>query len=51
MASHSQLVFGDDARAKLLTGASTLADAVRPTLGPESRSVLLERKFGHTNGL
>lgn len=47
MASHTELLFGDEARNKLLAGASALADAVRPTLGPESRSVLLAKRFGN----
>jgi chaperonin GroEL len=46
MPTHTSLLFRDEARAKLLAGARTLADAVRPTLGPESRSVLIEKKFG-----
>ncbi len=46
MASYTHLLFKDEARAKLLAGARLLADAVRPTLGPESRSVLIEKKFG-----
>ena len=46
MAAHTNLLFKDEARTKLLTGARTLADAVRPTLGPESRSVLIEKKYG-----
>lgn len=44
--NHSQLAFGDKARAKVLAGATLLADAVRVTLGPRSKSVLMERKFG-----
>jgi chaperonin GroEL len=44
--SHTQILFRDDARAKLLAGASMLADAVRVTLGPKSKSVLIEKKFG-----
>jgi len=47
MASHTELLYGDQARAKLLAGASALTDAVRPTLGPESRSVLLAKRFGN----
>ena len=43
--SHTQILFRDDARAKLLAGASTLTDAVRVTLGPKSKSVLIEKKF------
>jgi chaperonin GroEL len=46
VATYSHLMFRDEARAKLLRGANALADAVRPTLGPESHSVLLEKKFG-----
>jgi chaperonin GroEL len=44
--THTQILFRDDARAKLLAGASVLADAVRVTLGPKSKSVLIEKKFG-----
>jgi chaperonin GroEL len=44
--SHKQLLFGSPAREKILKGAGALTDAVRVTLGPKSRSVLLERKFG-----
>jgi chaperonin GroEL len=43
---HKQLLFEDEAREKVLRGAAALADAVRLTLGPKSRSVLIERKFG-----
>lgn len=46
MTSHTELRFRDDARAKLLAGASALADAIRPTLGPEARSVLLAERYG-----
>ncbi|MDH4147143.1 MAG: chaperonin GroEL [Acidimicrobiia bacterium] len=46
MASHAQLLFRDEARAKLVSGATKLAEALRPTLGPESHSVLLEKRFG-----
>jgi chaperonin GroEL len=46
MASHTQLLFRDAARAKLLAGASALADAVRVTLGPRSKCVVLEKKWG-----
>jgi chaperonin GroEL len=44
--SHTELLFRDEARVKLLAGTTALADALRATLGPESRSVLLERKWG-----
>nr|WP_288453813.1 chaperonin GroEL [uncultured Pseudomonas sp.] len=38
--------FGDAARKKLLTGVNVLADAVKATLGPKGRNVVLERSFG-----
>jgi chaperonin GroEL len=43
---HSQIRFRDQARTKLLAGASALADAVRITLGPKARCVLIEKKWG-----
>jgi chaperonin GroEL len=44
--AHSQLLFRDQARARILAGATLLADAVRPTLGPKSRCVLIDKKWG-----
>jgi chaperonin GroEL len=41
-----RLRFRSEAREKVLHGAQALADAVRVTLGPKSKSVLVERKFG-----
>jgi chaperonin GroEL len=41
-----RLHFKDEARSRLLKGASALADAVRITLGPKARCVLLERRWG-----
>ena len=41
-----RLLFRSEAREKVLHGAQALADAVRVTLGPKSKSVLVERKFG-----
>ncbi|HTN31779.1 MAG TPA: chaperonin GroEL [Pseudomonas sp.] len=38
--------FGDSARKKMLTGVNTLADAVKATLGPKGRNVVLERSYG-----
>ncbi len=38
--------FGDSARKKLLIGVNVLADAVKATLGPKGRNVVLERSFG-----
>ncbi len=41
-----QLLFGDSAHARLLRGLNTLADAVRVTLGPKARTVVLEKSWG-----
>ncbi len=38
--------FGGDARQRMLRGVDTLADAVRVTLGPKGRNVLLDKSFG-----
>ncbi|WP_163266900.1 chaperonin GroEL [Chelativorans alearense] len=43
---HKQVLFRSAAREKILRGATELADAVRVTLGPRSKSVLIERKWG-----
>ena len=43
----TQLLFRDHARTKILGGATTLADAVRVTLGPKSHCVLIEKKWGN----
>ncbi|KGE11741.1 MULTISPECIES: chaperonin GroEL [Burkholderia] len=40
------IVFGDVNRAKLIEGVNILADAVKVTLGPKGRNVVLERSFG-----
>ncbi|QNB15446.1 chaperonin GroEL [Paraburkholderia tropica] len=40
------IVFGDIARSKLIEGVNILADAVKVTLGPKGRNVVLERSFG-----
>src|SRR5215468_9105934 len=44
--AHKRLTFHAEAREKVLRGAQALADAVRVTLGPKSKSVLVDRKFG-----
>jgi chaperonin GroEL len=44
--SAKQIRFGAEARERVLRGAATLADAVRVTLGPKARCVLLERRWG-----
>jgi chaperonin GroEL len=41
-----QLIFRSNARRKLLEGAGVVADAVRVTLGPKSKCVLIDKKFG-----
>jgi len=43
---YKQVIFRSEAREKILRGASTLADAVRVTLGPKSKCVLIQRSFG-----
>ena len=40
------VVFGSDARARMVEGVNTLANAVKKTLGPKGRNVVLERSFG-----
>ena len=44
--SAKHLLFNASAREKVLRGATALADAVRVTLGPRSKCVLIERKWG-----
>ncbi len=44
--AHKQVLFRSAAREKILRGASQLADAVRITLGPKSKSVLIQKKWG-----
>ena len=41
-----QLHFGEKARADILTGINKLANAVKVTLGPRGRNVVLDKKFG-----
>jgi chaperonin GroEL len=43
---HKQVLFRSAARDKILRGAAQLADAVRVTLGPRSKSVLIQKKWG-----
>ncbi|MFO0987607.1 MAG: chaperonin GroEL [Alphaproteobacteria bacterium] len=43
---HKQILFRSAAREKILRGAAQLADAVRVTLGPKSKSVLIQRRWG-----
>jgi chaperonin GroEL len=41
-----QILFSDDARKKMKDGVDKLANAVKVTLGPKGRAVVLEKKFG-----
>ena len=43
---HKSLTFRSAAREKIMAGASQLADAIRVTLGPKSKSVLIEKSWG-----
>ena len=44
--SAKDVQFGDDARTRLLAGVNTLANAVKVTLGPKGRNVVLDKSFG-----
>ncbi len=44
--SRTRLRLQDDARQRILAGATALANALRPTLGPRSKCVLVDRKWG-----
>src|SRR5947208_12351763 len=44
--SHKELKFSEDARRSLERGVNILADAVKVTLGPKGRYVVLDKKFG-----
>jgi chaperonin GroEL len=41
-----QVMFGDDARVRIVRGVNILANAVKTTLGPKGRNVVLDRSFG-----
>jgi len=41
-----QIIYSDDSRQAILRGVNQLADAVKVTLGPKGRTVVLEKKFG-----
>ncbi|MGL5042926.1 MAG: chaperonin GroEL [Culicoidibacterales bacterium] len=41
-----EVLFGNEARQKMLQGVDTLANAVKVTLGPKGRNVILEKTFG-----
>ncbi len=44
--SAKEVRFGEDARARMLKGVNTLANAVKVTLGPKGRNVVIEKSFG-----
>jgi len=44
--AHKELKFNEDARRSLQRGVDILADAVKVTLGPKGRYVVLDKKFG-----
>ena len=44
--SAKEVKFSDDARQRMLKGVNTLANAVKVTLGPKGRNVVLEKSFG-----
>ncbi|MGZ4828920.1 MAG: chaperonin GroEL, partial [Candidatus Angelobacter sp.] len=44
--SKKHILFRSEAREKVLRGASLIADAVRVTLGPRSKCVLIDKKWG-----
>ena len=41
-----EVYFGDEARTRMLQGVNLLANAVKVTLGPKGRNVVLEKSFG-----
>ncbi len=44
--SAKQLIFSNEAREKILSGVAILTKAVKATMGPKGRNVLIEKKFG-----
>jgi len=44
--SAKEVLFGDDARHRMVAGVNTLANAVKVTLGPKGRNVVLDKSFG-----
>ena len=41
-----QIIFSEEARAKILSGVNQLTEAVKATLGPKGRNVVIDKKFG-----
>ena len=44
-----EIIFDQRAREQILTGINNLADAVKVTLGPKGRNVIIEKSFGSPN--
>src|SRR5574343_934675 len=44
--SAKDVKFGDSARSKMIAGVNVLADAVKVTLGPKGRNVVIDKSFG-----
>ena len=44
--SAKQVIFGNEARAQMLEGVNVLANAVKVTLGPKGRNVVLDKSYG-----
>ena len=44
------IIYGEEARQRVLHGVNKLADAVKVTLGPKGRNVVIEKKFGSPDG-
>ena len=44
-----QVFYGDEAREKVIAGAKTLADAVKTTMGPKGRNVVISKSYGGPN--
>ncbi|MEO6171673.1 MAG: TCP-1/cpn60 chaperonin family protein, partial [Arenimonas sp.] len=44
--SAKDIRFGEDARSRMVKGVNILANAVKATLGPKGRNVVLEKSFG-----
>jgi chaperonin GroEL len=47
--SAKELRFSEEARSAILIGVNTLANAVKVTLGPKGRNVVIEKSFGAPN--
>ncbi|MCH6564709.1 MAG: chaperonin GroEL, partial [Proteobacteria bacterium] len=44
--SAKEIKFGDDARSRMINGVNILANAVKVTLGPKGRNVVIDKSFG-----